>query len=271
MINLNCDPLMPADPANAAGMSNTAGPRQQMGNCDCFNVRGPRSGGNSGNSDNGGDASATDAAPTLHYGQHRSFMSHRRHLDGMTVVEAVLGTVIALIVLGSFYLVFSRSVGSSMQGEDVLTSLQDASIILEDIRREVMMASRIASPAELITSGVDEIPLNNGSTTLVILGGHGTIHYRFVAQGTSGYLEKSSRNGDQILSSKRLAYPRLKEFSVWWIKQRQTSGANIFHSRVLCIILNVQGDKPGQSGRAIRMQTLIAPPFTAKEHSTWPG
>jgi type II secretory pathway pseudopilin PulG len=190
---------------------------------------------------------------------------------GMTLVETLLAAMIAVSLLTSFYLVFSRSVGSTMKGEDTLSSIREATLILEDIRREALAAARVASPTATAATGAAPFDLTKPEERLILVGSHGTIRYEMRREGSRQWLEKTTLAGGEVVRTQRFAENRLQEFGVFWLEQKQQPGMSVFRSRAILIILDVQGSTPGWPARSVKVHTLVSPPFTAKEHSTWPG
>lgn len=77
---------------------------------------------------------------------------------GFTFVEAIMVTVIAVVVMLAVQNIFSHAVKSSLKGQDNLDSIRAASRILSELRKDLLEFKTIATEVGTveIPSGVDE-------------------------------------------------------------------------------------------------------------------
>ncbi len=144
-------------------------------------------------------------------------------------------------------------------------------LLLEDIRKEMMMASGVASPTVVISRIGDALDLSKPSTDLRINTSQGTVNYSILkdAQGRK-YLEKSLVAAGRPLFKKVMEVNRLQEFSVYWFEQKNVSGTAKFNVKSLFVSIELQGNLPGQNATKIELNSVITPPLNVIENSNWP-
>lgn len=194
----------------------------------------------------------------------------RRRRAAWTLVEAALGIVLFTLLMAAAYQVFSHYVRASLKGQDTMTSVREALQVLEDIRREAMAASNVASPTPRLSEGATPVDLSDPGHALCLLTPEGTLLYRLAtdAQGLS-FLHRSLTQGGQV-QNKALAIGRVRDFLVYWIVQRQVIAGGLFVTRCLSVTLVLQGDVVGLPATELKVSTLIGPPFAAFADSSWP-
>ncbi len=197
---------------------------------------------------------------------------HKNKPDrAFTLIEVVIAVALSALVIGAVQVLFAKYVGISIKGEDTITSTRSAMLLLEDIRKEMMMASGVASPTVVISRIGDALDLSKPSTDLRINTSQGTVNYSILkdAQGRK-YLEKSLVAAGRPLFKKVMEVNRLQEFSVYWFEQKNVSGTAKFNVKSLFVSIELQGNLPGQNATKIELNSVITPPLNVIENSNWP-
>ena len=192
-------------------------------------------------------------------------------VKGFTLVEATVAVVLAAMVIGSMQMLFVRYVGISMKGEDTITSVRGAVLVMEDIRHQMMLATSISTPTAQVSNLAEEIDLAKPSHELKIDTSEGTILYEIVKSSKDKLaLQRSLLMGKQVLKKRLLSIDRLKDFSVHSVIQRNQTAGTRFPMHSIVVSIELQGSLPGQSATAIKLRTVITPLFNTVENSTWP-
>ena len=196
---------------------------------------------------------------------------NQRRVSAFTLIEVVIAVALSALVIGAVQILFAKYVGVSMKGEDTITSTRNAMLLLEDIRKEMMMASGGASPAIVISRAGDALDLSKPSNELKINTTQGTVVYSILrdSQGKK-YLEKSVVAGGRQLFKKSMEVNRLQEFYVHWFEQKNVSGTARFNVKSLFVAIELQGNLPGQNATKIELNCVITPPLNVIENSNWP-
>ena len=188
-----------------------------------------------------------------------------------TLIETVIGLLIGGVLMAALYSLFFQYFGMTQKGEDYLTSVRDAMITLEDLRKELKAAKEVTLPAALETTGDQKIDLTTPGTELRLKGTNGEISYS-VAKNTHDrlFLEKAYWEDQKKVRKSEFHINRMQGFEVFWVHQKQRPGNSRFTTRSLFVTLELQGTVGSKTGTRVKIGTLVTPFFNTAEHSSWP-
>lgn len=178
-----------------------------------------------------------------------------RSRRGFTMVEAIMVTLIASVVLGTMYKTFSSGVRSSMKGTDQLEAIRAASTLFAELRKDLLACQSVDADgaAVVMPVGMNALPnplvfknkvsfLQRNATTTYSLqmnpDGRGLINRQVYENGT-------------LKNTRQFAVPRMKGFEAVQIfkEQQIAGGGEVFRQGQLLIRIAVDsGDKRFPSG-----------------------
>lgn len=194
-----------------------------------------------------------------------------KRLRGFTLLETTIGIVLGSLLLAALYQVFFKYIGVTQKGEDYLTSVRDAMITLEDLRKEFKAASEVVIPDPVESKDSEKIDLSKPSQELRLKGANGLISYTLNRNAQNqAYLEKAYWEGDKKLKQSSFHISRLNDFEVFWVHQKQIPGNSYFTTKSIFVNLEIQGTIGTVSGAKVKVGTVITPFFNTAENSSWP-
>lgn len=78
----------------------------------------------------------------------------KNHMPGFTIVELMVTIVLAILILGGIYVIFSRSVGAYRVENQILSMQDRARFGLDHIRRDLRRAGFLATPNSIVDANV---------------------------------------------------------------------------------------------------------------------
>jgi prepilin-type N-terminal cleavage/methylation domain-containing protein len=212
-----------------------------------------------------------NSSPGVVPNRHRMKPLRQRRCEAFTLIEIVVGLLIGGLVMVALYTLFFQYFGVTQKGEDYLTSVRDAMITLEDLRKELRAAREITLPKPLETTGSTNIVLADPSKELRLKGSNGEISYTVSKNSRNQMiLEKAYWDDKKAVRRAEFHINRLNGFEVFWIKQKQTPGKSHFTTGSLFVTLELQGTVGTKSGTRVKIGTCMTPFFNTAENSTWP-
>lgn len=181
---------------------------------------------------------------------------------GFTFVEAIIVTVIAVVVMMAIQSLFSHAVKSSLKGQDSLDTMRAASRIFSELRKDLLEFKTIATAADsvLISAEDDKIDATTKySTILQIERKDETIVYSLCEAGGKKYVERASQKLGAPVRKVSFGVPRMKTFEVVYVKVENTSGAGKERIGQLCVNLVVQSDDPRFPTRKLSVSSAYFP------------
>lgn len=182
--------------------------------------------------------------------------------SGFTFVEAMIVTVIAVVVMMAIQSLFSHAVRSSLKGQDSLDTMRAASRIFSELRKDLLEFKSISTAVDsvLISSDEDKIfPEAEYSTILQIERKEETIVYSLCEVGGKKYVERASQKIGAPVRKVSFGVPRMKAFEVIYVKVENLSAAGGELTGQLNVNLVIQSDDPRFPSRKLSVSSAYFP------------
>ncbi len=181
---------------------------------------------------------------------------------GFTFVEAIMVTVIAVVVMLAVQNIFSHAVKSSLKGQDNLDSIRAASRILSELRKDLLEFKTIATEVGTVEIPVGVDAIGAGviySSILFIEKKEETVTYSINEVGDKMFVEKVTQRIGASPKKESFGVPRMKAFEVVYVKIENSSPAGSEFNGQLIVKLVVQSDDPRFPSKKIAVSSAFFP------------
>lgn len=179
-----------------------------------------------------------------------------------TFVEALVVSVVAVVVMLSVQNLFSHAVRSSIKGQDNLDTMRAASRIFSELRKDLLEFRTIATSVDSVLIELSEDQLDSSyeySSILQIERKEETIVYSLVDVDGRKFVERVSQKIGSKLSRSSFGVPRMKAFEVLYVKVENDSAAGAEKSGQLLVNLVIQSDDPRFPSKKLSVSSSFFP------------
>lgn len=197
-----------------------------------------------------------------------------RSRRAFTMVEAVVGVLVAVLVLGSMYQLFTQTLRNTTTGTDLINAIREAHALFSSIRKDLLAATEVVTPlggvAASLSMAIADVNLPDPTTspypqTLQFTLGPATATYTLV--GTAGkmsierHLLGKDLTGNPVDTLRRFAVPRMKGFRALLVTKGHATAAtgSSFSTRHVFVQIVLQSDEKYRSKREICLTSFFTP------------